>query len=381
MTDTKNLYDAVIIGGGPAGLTAALYLTRARYRVVVIEKDSFGGQIAITSEVVNYPGVKRVSGSELTGTMREQAEAFGADFLIAEVTGLDMEGDVKTIHTTQGDISAFGVLLATGAHPRRLGFEGEAEYAGRGVAYCATCDGEFFTDKEVFVVGGGYAAAEESMFLTKYAKHVTVMMRGGGFSCAQSITDKVQENEKITVLPHTEIDSVAGDAVLRSIRYHNVDTGAETEYAADNDSIGVFVFAGYVPASELVQDMSVTDDAGYVITDGQQQTTVPGLYAAGDVCAKPLRQVVTATGEAALAASMMERTLAKLREKTGFVPRIVYKDNAGVDAVTSATSTTDAVSSATRQSEELATCPTEETLTCPTEETLTCPSEETLTCP
>ena len=164
MEQTANFYDVVVIGGGPAGLTAALYLARARYRVVVVEKDHFGGQITITSEVVNYPGVGRASGTELTETMRKQAEGLGAEFLLAEVIGLELSGDVKTVRTGRWELKCFGVLLATGAHPRMVGFQGEEQFRGRGVAYCATCDGEFFTGKDVFVVGGGFAAAEESVF-------------------------------------------------------------------------------------------------------------------------------------------------------------------------------------------------------------------------
>ena len=165
----KDFYDVVVIGGGPAGLTAALYLARAKYRVIVVEKETFGGQITITHEVVNYPGVGRTSGKELTQTMRQQAEQFGAEFLLAQVEQLDLAGDIKTVRTDRGALQCFGILLATGAHPRMVGFPGEAEFRGRGVAYCATCDGEFFTGKEVFVVGGGFAAAEEAVFLTKYA--------------------------------------------------------------------------------------------------------------------------------------------------------------------------------------------------------------------
>ena len=191
MEQTANFYDVVVIGGGPAGLTAALYLARARYRVVVVEKDHFGGQITITSEVVNYPGVGRTSGTELTETMRKQAEGFGAEFLLAEVTGLELSGDIKTVRTGRGDLRCFGVLLATGAHPRMVGFQGEEQFRGRGVAYCATCDGEFFTGKDVFVVGGGFAAAEESVFLTKYARQVTIHpgrrlhLRPGNSGCSQ----------------------------------------------------------------------------------------------------------------------------------------------------------------------------------------------------
>lgn len=157
----NDLYDVIVVGGGPAGLTAGLYLARARYRVLILEKDDFGGQITITNEVVNYPGVGRTTGRELTQTMRQQAQDFGAEFLSAEAIGLDVHGDVKTVHTSRGDLKAFGILIATGASPRKLGFAGESEYAGRGVAYCATCDGEFFAGKEVLVAGGGFAVAEE----------------------------------------------------------------------------------------------------------------------------------------------------------------------------------------------------------------------------
>ena len=167
---TKNLYDVIIAGGGPAGLSAAIYMARARYRVLVMEKEKIGGQITITSEIVNYPGVKKTSGKELTESMRLQAEAFGAEFAIGEVVSMELGEEMKILHTTKGDFSALGVIIATGANPRKLGFKGEKEFQGRGVAYCATCDGEFFTDMEVFVIGGGFAAAEEGIFLTKYAK-------------------------------------------------------------------------------------------------------------------------------------------------------------------------------------------------------------------
>ena len=225
MERMENLYDVVVIGGGPAGLTAALYLARARYRVVVVEKSHFGGQITITAEVVNFPGVERTSGAALTETMRKQAESFGAEFLLAEVTELDLSGDVKTVRTGRGDLKCFGVLLATGAHPRMVGFQGEAQFRGRGVAYCATCDGEFFTGKDVFVVGGGFAAAEESVFLTKYARHVTILIRGDGFTCAQTTADAARNHEKITVLTNTVVEEVSGDTALRFIRYRNTKTG------------------------------------------------------------------------------------------------------------------------------------------------------------
>ena len=318
----KNLYDVVIIGGGPAGLTAALYLARARYRVVVVEKEKFGGQITITHEVVNYPGVERTDGAALTETMRRQAEHFGAEFLLAEVESLDLSGDVKTVHTVRGDLKAFGVLLATGAHPRMVGFKGEEDFRGRGVAYCATCDGEFFTGKEVFVVGGGFAAAEEAVFLTKYAKHVNILIRKDDFSCAQSVADHARNHPKITVLTNTVVEEVLGDTALRAIRYRNTKTGEVSEYRAEaGDNIGVFVFAGYQPATALVKGIAELNEQGYVITDRNLLTSVEGLYAAGDVCVKSLRQVVTAVGDGALAATELERYAAAMQRKTGLHPK------------------------------------------------------------
>ena len=318
----KNMYDVVVIGGGPAGLTAALYLSRARYRVVVVEKEKFGGQITITHEVVNYPGVEKTSGEALTATMRKQAESFGAEFLLAEVEGLVTEGDIKVVKTTRGDLKTYGILIATGAHPRMIGFKGEEEFRGRGVAYCATCDGEFFTGKEVFVIGGGFAAAEEAVFLTKYAKHVNILFRKNDFSCAAATAEAAKNHEKITVIPNTVVEEVYGDSALRGIRYKNIKTEEIHEYkAVDGDNIGVFVFAGYQPATSLVKGVVELDEAGYAVTDRVQKTNVDGIYAAGDVCIKPLRQVVTAVGDGALAATELEKYAAKMHKKTGIIPK------------------------------------------------------------
>ena len=311
----ENLYDVIIVGGGPAGLTAALYLARAKYRVLVLEKEQFGGQIAITHEVVNYPGIAKTSGKALTDTIRQQAESFGAEFLLTDVTELDLNGDIKTVHTGMGDFRSFGILLATGAHPRTIGFKGEEEHKGRGVAYCATCDGEFFTGKEIFVVGGGYAAAEESVFLTKFAKHVTILVRKDDFSCAASVADQAKNNEKITVLYHTVMEEVSGENGLTYARYKNTATGEVTEYQSD-ETFGVFVFAGYAPATEAVKDIVELNEQGYILTDASQKTSVEGVYAAGDVCIKPLRQIVTATSDGALAATELEKYVAAVHRRT-----------------------------------------------------------------
>ena len=316
----NDLYDVIVIGGGPAGLTAGLYLARARYRVLILEKDDFGGQITITNEVVNYPGVGRTTGRALTQTMRQQAQDFGAEFLSAEAIGLDVHGDVKTVHTSRGDLKAFGILIATGASPRKLGFEGESEYAGRGVAYCATCDGEFFAGKEVLVVGGGFAAAEESVFLTTYASKVTVLVREQDFTCDAAVAAAAKNNPKIDVRYQVELQGVtAGQGGLREASILNRATG-QTETWKPVDG-GTFVFAGYVPATNLVRGVVELDDYGYVVTHGYLETSVPGVYAAGDLRAKNLRQVVTATADGAIAAVELERYAKRMSEKTGLIPQ------------------------------------------------------------
>lgn len=323
MNGAEKIYDVIIIGGGPAGLSAAIYLTRARYSVLVMEKEQFGGQITITHEVVNYPGVGKCSGKELTDMMYRQAEYFGADFVLAEAVGLGLKQEIKVVHSSRGDFQCLGVLLATGAHPRMVGFEGEEQYRGRGVAYCATCDGEFFTGKEVFVIGGGFAAAEESIFLTKFASHVTILIRGEDFSCAEAVANQARNHEKITVLTNCVVEEVRGDSGLTYIRYRNHVTGEVTEHDTEGkETFGVFVFAGYAPETELVKGMALLDKQGYIVTDKGMKTSVEGLYAAGDICIKPLRQVVTATSDGALAATELEKYVSKLQEKS----RIPTKD-------------------------------------------------------
>nr|WP_307975949.1 FAD-dependent oxidoreductase [uncultured Bifidobacterium sp.] len=348
MMSRNDLYDVIVVGGGPAGLTAGLYLARARYRVLILEKDDFGGQITITNEVVNYPGVGRTTGRELTQTMRQQAQDFGAEFLSAEAIGLDVHGDVKTVHTSRGDLKAFGILIATGASPRKLGFEGESEYAGRGVAYCATCDGEFFTGKEVLVVGGGFAAAEESVFLTTYASKVTVLVREQDFTCDATVAAAAKNNPKIDVRYQVELQGVtAGQGGLREATILNRATGqTETWKPADGGTFGVFVFAGYVPATNLVRGVVELDDYGYVVTHGYLETSVPGVYAAGDLRAKNLRQVVTATADGAIAAVELERYAKRMSEKTGLIPQrptsCVYEQSTAKTDVASLADTTPA---------------------------------------
>ena len=315
------LYDVIIVGGGPAGLSAAIYMARARYRTLVIEKEKFGGQITITSEVVNYPGIPSISGSELTDGMRKQAEAFGAEFLLANVEHLSLDTDIKTVTTDRGEKKALGIILATGASPRKIGFPGEQEFQGRGVAYCATCDGEFFTGKDVLVVGGGFAAVEEAIFLTKYARQVLILVRGDSFSCAKSASDELDHYDKIQVLFHTEIKEAGGEGKLQYALLYNSRTGETRRFEPeDGSSFGIFVFAGYAPANSLFKDIVEVDEHGYLITDINHKTNIDGVYGAGDICVKNLRQVVTAVADGAKAATALEKHVSEVHERNHIPP-------------------------------------------------------------
>lgn len=311
----ERMYDVIIIGGGPAGLAAAVYMARAQYKTLVIEKEKIGGLITITSEVVNYPGVVKTTGKELTEQMRLQAESFGAEFLLAEALESKLDSDIKEVRTDKGTFKALGVIMAMGAVPRQVGFTGEAEYRGRGVAYCATCDGEFFTGLDVFVVGGGFAAAEEAIFLTRYARHVTVLVRGEDFTCAGSIADEVKRHDQITVLYNTAMLEVGGGDVLRYAVYENCKTGERIRYETPDATFGVFVFAGYVPVGGPLLNGLETDCEGYLVTDLDQKTNLDGVYGAGDLCIKNLRQVVTAVSDGAKAATSLEKYASLLHDK------------------------------------------------------------------
>ncbi len=312
------IYDIVIVGGGPAGLSAGIYGGRAKLDVLVLEKESKGGQISLTSEVVNYPGIIEISGAEYMTQTRKQAEGFGVNFVQAEVTDMDFSQKIKTIKTTNGEYKALAVVIATGAAPRKLGFPGEKEYTGRGVAYCATCDGEFFTGMDIFVIGAGFAAAEEAMFLTKYGKSVTVIAREPDFTCAKSIGDKVKAHPKITVKFNTELTELSGDMKPRAAKFKNNETGEVTEYKAkDGETFGVFVFVGYAPSSHIFKGHVDIDKFGFIPTDEELMTNVPGVFAAGDIRPKRLRQVVTAVSDGAIAATSIEKYVHDLREELG----------------------------------------------------------------
>lgn len=314
----EKIYDLIIIGGGPTGLTAGIYAGRAKLNVLILEKSSIGGQIYLTNEVANYPGIFETTGSNYAEQLKKQAEAFGVEIISGEVTNMKFSKEIKEIKTSTDTYKGYSVLIATGASPRKLGFPGEEEYTGRGVAYCATCDGEFFTDMDVFVIGAGFAAAEEAMFLTKFARKVTVIAREPEFTCAKSIADKVLANPKIEVKFNTEILEAKGDIQLRSAKFKNNVTNEIFEYKAnEGESFGIFVFIGYEPQSKLFKDVITLDNQGFIPTDEDLATNIEGVYAAGDIRPKKLRQLVTAVSDGATAAFSIEKYVHDLKGKLG----------------------------------------------------------------
>lgn len=321
----EKIYDLIIIGGGPTGLTAGIYAGRAKLNVLILEKSSIGGQIYLTNEVANYPGIFETTGSNYAEQLKKQAEAFGVEIISGEVTNMNFSKEIKEIKTSSDSYKGYSVLIATGASPRKLGFPGEEEYTGRGVAYCATCDGEFFTDMDVFVIGAGFAAAEEAMFLTKFARKVTVIAREPEFTCAKSIADKVLANSKIEVKFNTEILEANGDIQLRSAKFKNNVTNEIFEYKAnEGESFGIFVFIGYEPQSKLFKNIITLDNQGFIPTDEDLATNIEGVYAAGDIRPKKLRQLVTAVSDGATAAFSIEKYVHDLKGKLG-----VEKDENG----------------------------------------------------
>lgn len=313
------IYDLIIIGGGPAGISAGIYAGRAKLKTLVIEKENMGGQIKTTHEMVNYPGILQTTGIDYMDTLRQQALSFNVNFKEDEVLDLNLESDIKVIKTKKEEIQGRAIIFATGASPRKLGFKGEEEFTGRGVAYCATCDGEFFQGLDVFVIGGGYAAAEEALFLTKFAKKVKVVVRKSEFGCAKTIVDKVKAHAKIEVLFNTELEEVGGEGVLQFAKFKNNKTGEIFEYKASKEdgTFGLFVFIGYKPQTELLKGKVQLDEQGYIVTNEVMETNLPGVYAAGDLRPKLLRQVVTAVADGAIAATVAEKYVEEQKHRLG----------------------------------------------------------------
>ena len=324
MSDTPQpeIYDVVMVGAGPAALSAAIYTTREDMSTVLFEKGVIGGLAAITDWVDNYPGFpKGIAGLELADGLREQAERFGADIRLGEVMSISDQGSYKKLETTDGDIHAKAVLIATGSDYKKLGIPGEQEYYGRGVHYCATCDGAFYRDKRLVVVGGGNSAIQEAIFLTRFATKIDVLVRGTAMRASDILQQELKRHEdKITVHFNATPQEIIGkDKFVTGVKTTDTESGAEKIFETD----GVFVFIGLLPNTQFLHDSAVKlDEVGMVITDSHLETSVKGVFAAGDVRSGATMQIASAAGEGATAALMM-RTFIEDTEKAQRVPETV----------------------------------------------------------
>lgn len=304
-----NVYDVVIVGGGPAGLSAGLYAGRARLNALLIEKDKDGGQIVITSEIENYPGcLPEESGSTLVERMTKQVEKFGIKRTSDCIESVDFSGDIKVLKGKRNEYHAKTVIIATGAYPKPIGCPGERELIGKGVSYCATCDGNFFEDFEIYVVGGGDTAVEEALYLTKFGRKVTIIHRRDELRAAKSIQEKAFNNPKVDFMWDSVVKEIKGDGMVQSMSVENVKTGEVTDIVADEEdgTFGIFGFIGYLPQSKCFEG-SLDMEYGYIRTNENMETNIPGVFAAGDIRIKSLRQVVTACADGAIAAVMAEK--------------------------------------------------------------------------
>lgn len=305
-------YDVIILGSGPAGLTAAIYAARARRSTLVLAGSSLGGQAAITDMVENYPGFPEgIHGAELTQRMQQQAERFGAQVELDEATAVDLSQHPFRITAYGGEYQARALVVATGASPRKLGVPGEKEFTGRGVSYCATCDGFFYRGKEVAVVGGGNSAVEEALFLTRFADRVYIIHRRNRLRADAIVQERAFANDKITIVWEHQVTEILGEQTVTGVRICHCDTREERVLPVS----GVFVYIGMVPNTQLFQGQLELNEWGYIVTDGAQHTNVPGVFAAGDVQELYLPQIATAVGSGARAAMEADRFLAELEHR------------------------------------------------------------------
>ncbi len=304
--ESRKSYDVIILGGGPAGLTAGIYTSRARLSTLLVEHALIGGQMATTEQIENYPGFPLgIGGDELSRQMEEQARRFGADIVNREIVDVQIKEELKEIKTAEATYVCKALIVCTGAEYRKLGIPGEKEFRGRGVSYCATCDGAFFRDSKVVVVGGGDSALTEAIFLTKFAKELTIIHRRDALRATKIYQERAFANSKIKFLWESVVHEIKGDQIVKSILVRNVRSGKLTEFETE----GVFLFVGLEPRTEFLRGRLQLDEGGYIITDENCETSVKGVLAAGDCRKKTLRQIATAVGDGATAAFAAERYL------------------------------------------------------------------------
>ncbi len=306
-------YDAIILGGGPAGLTAGIYLSRAKLKTLILNEGTVGGQMVLTHEVANYPGVENISGFQLSNIMKKQAKSFGCDIKAnITVSDLDLTGVVKKVLLSDGtSYSSDALILTPGGRSRTLGVTGEDMLKGRGISYCATCDGDFFTGKEIIAVGGGNSALEEAVSLTKYASKVTIVHQFGHFQAFEHAVEEARNNQKIDFMMESAITAFYGNDSLESVDIKNLKTGVITKFKTD----GAFIFIGYVPNTEFLKEKIELNQWGEIIVKSDMSTSIEGVYAAGDSTAKKYRQVTTAVGDGTIAALAASNYLNDLKVK------------------------------------------------------------------
>lgn len=306
----ETIYDVVIIGAGPAGMTAALYASRANLNTVMLERGMPGGQMANTEEVENFPGFDFITGPDLSTKMFEHSQKFGAQYKYGDIKSVEIDGDIKILKTGSEDIRTKTVIIATGAEYKKIGVNGEDALGGRGVSYCAVCDGAFFKGKELVVIGGGDSAVEEGAFLTKFASKVTIVHRRDELRAQKILQDRAFKNDKIEFIWDTEIQAINGDSRVESVTLLNKKDGSIYDYQAD----GVFVYVGMKPLTAPFESLGILNDLGYVDANEEMESAIPGIFAAGDVCDKTLRQIVTATGDGSIAAQNAQHYIEKLAD-------------------------------------------------------------------
>lgn len=296
MTNTMH-YDVIIVGAGPGGMAATLYASRANLSVLLIEKGVPGGEMLNTAEIENYPGFSIINGPELADKMYQGAMQFGAKYTYGEVDKIDVENGVKKVYVGQTVYTANSVIVSTGAHHRKLNVPGEENFAGRGVSYCAVCDGAFFKEKVLVVVGGGDSAVEEAIYLTQYASKVIIVHRRDTLRAQKILQDRAFKNEKITFVWDSVVESINGNDCVGEVVIKNIKTNEQAVIKAE----GVFIYVGMLPNSDSVKHLGITNSDGWIVTNEQMETSMPGLFAIGDVRDKILRQVVTAVGDGGIA--------------------------------------------------------------------------------
>ncbi|MDN7247284.1 thioredoxin-disulfide reductase [Planococcus shenhongbingii] len=314
MTETNNTYDVIIIGAGPAGMTAAVYTSRANLSTLMLERGIPGGQMANTEEIENYPGFEHILGPDLSNKMFEHAKKFGAEYAYGDVKEIIDGEEYKTIIAGSKEYKARAIIITTGAEYKKMGIPGENELGGRGVSYCAVCDGAFFKQKNLVVVGGGDSAVEEGVYLTRFADKVTIVHRRDELRAQKILQDRAFANDKIDFIwSHTVKEINDENGKVGSVTLVSTKDGNEQEFEAD----GVFIYIGMLPLTKPFADLGILNDEGYVVTNEKMETAVPGIYAAGDVREKMLRQVVTATGDGSIAAQAVQHYIEELVEKIG----------------------------------------------------------------